>query len=224
MSSGDLPRATDGRAPDVFRSGGWVPMRSYADDDEVDFAIVGTGAGGGTLAYKLASAGFRVVAFDAGPFWRPLDDFASDEKEQQKLYWQDERITGGSDPIQLGANNSGKGVGGSTVHFTMLTPRYRPEWFKTRSLLGYGVDWPFGWDDIEPYYEEAEEMLQVAGPLRYPWGQRRSRYPRRAHELNAAAIVLARGCERMGIPWSPAREYPGRPRAPARAPRGGPTP
>src|SRR5918998_2652990 len=33
---------------------------------------------------------------------------------------------------------------------------------------------------------------------------RRSRYPRRAHELNAAAIVLARGCERMGIPWSAA--------------------
>ena len=123
--------------------------------------MCGTGAGGGTLTYKLASAGFRVVAFDAGPFWRPLDDFASDEKEQQKLYWQDERITGGTDPIQLGANNSGKGVGGSTVHFTMLTPRYRPEWFKARSLLGYGVDWPLGWNDIEPYYEEAEEMLQI---------------------------------------------------------------
>jgi choline dehydrogenase-like flavoprotein len=204
VSDSSLPRAIDGRAPDVFRKDGWVPMRTYDDTDEVDFAIVGTGAGGGTLAYKLASAGFRVVAFDAGPFWRPLDDFASDEKEQQKLYWQDERITGGSDPIQLGANNSGKGVGGSTVHFTMLTPRYRPEWFKTRSLLGYGIDWPLGWDDIEAYYEEAEEMLQVAGPLSYPWGRRRSRYPRRAHDLNAAAIVLARGCERMGIPWSAA--------------------
>jgi choline dehydrogenase-like flavoprotein len=199
-----MPRAIDGRAPDVFRRDGWVPMRTYADDDEVDFAIVGTGAGGGTLTYKLAAAGFRVVALDAGPFWRPLKDFASDEKEQQKLYWQDERITGGADPIQLGANNSGKGVGGSTVHFTMLTPRFRPEWFKSHSLLGYGVDWPFGWEDIEPYYEEAEQMLQVSGPLSYPWGRRRSRYPRRAHELNAAAIVLARGCECMGIPWSAA--------------------
>jgi choline dehydrogenase-like flavoprotein len=47
-------------------------------------------------------------------------------------------------------------------------------------------------------------MLQVAGPLSYPWGRRRSRYPRRAHELNAAAIVLTRGCERIGIPWSQA--------------------
>jgi choline dehydrogenase-like flavoprotein len=86
----------------------------------------------------------------------------------------------------------------------MLMPRYRPEWFKSRRLLGYGIDWPFDWEDIEPYYEEVEEMLQVSGPVAYPWGRRRSRYPRRAHDLNAAAIVLARGCERMGIQWSPA--------------------
>lgn len=204
MTDGDLPRALNGRAPDVFREGGWVPMRTYANDEQVDFAIVGTGAGGGTLAYKLASAGFGVVAFDAGPFWRPLEDFASDEKEEQKLYWKDERIIAGDDPIQLGANNSGRGVGGSTVHFSMLTPRFRPEWFKCRSVLGYGIDWPFEWEDIEPYYEEVEDMLQVSGPLTYPWGRRRSRYPRRAHELNAAAIVLARGCDAMGIPWSPA--------------------
>src|SRR5687768_2575653 len=190
VPSSDLSRAADGHAPDVFRRGGWVPMRGYADDDVVDFAIVGTGAGGGTLAYKLASAGFRVVAFDAGPFWRPLEDFASDEKEQQKLYWRDERIVAGDDPIQLGANNSGRGVGGSTVHFTMLMPRFRPEWFKARSRLGYAVDWPCTWDEMEPHYEEAEDMLQIAGPLSYPWGRRRSRYPRRAHELNAAAVVL----------------------------------
>jgi choline dehydrogenase-like flavoprotein len=204
MTSIDAPRAIDGRAPDVFRTGGWVPMREYADEDSVDFVVVGTGAGGGTLTYKLASAGFRVVAFEAGPFWRPLEDFASDEKEQQKLYWKDERISAGADPIQLGANNSGKGVGGSTVHFTMLTPRFRPEWFKCRSALGYGVDWPFPWAEIEPYYDEVEDMLQVAGPLSYPWGRRAHRYPRRAHDLNAAALILAQGCDRLGIPWSPA--------------------
>jgi len=200
----ERPRALNGQAPDVFRKGGWVPMRMYPDDEPVDFAIIGTGAGGGTLACKLASAGFGVVAFDAGPFWRPLEDFASDEKEQQKLYWKDERIIAGDDPIQLGANNSGRGVGGSTVHFTMLTPRFRPEWFKARSTLGYGVDWPLEWTDIAPYYGAVEEMLQVAGPLTYPWGPPRPRYPRRAHELNAAAIVLTRGCEQLGIPWSQA--------------------
>jgi choline dehydrogenase-like flavoprotein len=196
-------RAAGGQAPDVFRRGGWVPRRCYADEEEVDFAIVGTGAGGGTLAARLAEAGFSVVAFDAGLFWRPLEDFASDERAQGGLFWTDARITGGADPIELGANNSGRGVGGSTVHYTMIALRWRPEWFKARSLLGYGRDWPISFAELEPYYEEVEEALAVSGPVRYPWGKRRRRYPRRAHPVNAAGLVLARGAERLGIPWSP---------------------
>jgi choline dehydrogenase-like flavoprotein len=111
-------------------------MRKYSEDEAVDFAIVGTGAGGGTLACKLAEYGFSVVAFDAGPYWRPLEDFASDEMHQSKLYWLDERVVDGDDPLQLGSNNSGKSVGGSTVHFAMVSLRFRPEWFKSRSKLG----------------------------------------------------------------------------------------
>jgi choline dehydrogenase-like flavoprotein len=208
------PRAIDGRAPDVFRKGQWVPMRSYADTEEVDFAIVGTGAGGGTLACKLAEAGFSVVAFDAGPFWRPLEEFASDETEQEKLFWKDERITGGDDPVELGMNNSGKAVGGSTVHFTMVSLRFRPEWFKARSRLGYAVDWPIDWADIEPYYREVEEALKIAGPVRYPWGPPRKRYPQRPHPVNAPGLVLARGAEALGIDWAPT------PLATLSAPRG----
>ncbi|HEY1560957.1 MAG TPA: NAD(P)-binding protein, partial [Caulobacteraceae bacterium] len=83
----ESPQATDGRAPDVMRVGGWTAMRQYADTEVVDFAIIGTGAGGGTLACKLAEHGFSVVALDAGPYWRPLEDFASDERHQTKLYW-----------------------------------------------------------------------------------------------------------------------------------------
>lgn len=61
-----LPRGCDGRAPDPLRVGGWSPMRMYRDDDPVDFVIIGTGAGGGTLACRLAEHGFSVVALDAG--------------------------------------------------------------------------------------------------------------------------------------------------------------
>ena len=150
------PRAIDGRAPDVFSAGGLVPMRQYADDEAVDFAIVGTGAGGGTLACKLAEYGFSVVALDAGPYWRPLEDFASDEHHQSKLYWTDERIVDGENPFQLGANNSGKSVGGSTVHFAMVSLRFRPEWFKARTKLGYGADWPLDWREMWLYYDEVE--------------------------------------------------------------------
>ena len=196
------PRAKGGRAPDVFVPSGWVPMRQWRDSDEVDFVIVGTGAGGGTLACRLAEHGFSVVAFDAGPYWRPLEDFASDESEQSKLYWTDERISDGDNPIQLGSNNSGKGVGGSTVHFAMVSLRFRPEWFKARSKLGYGFDWPLDWREMWHYYTEVEDALKIAGPLRYPWGPHRPRYPYRAHELNAAALALARGCEALGIRWT----------------------
>lgn len=195
-------RAAGGRAPDVFRRGAWVPMREYGCDDDVDFLIVGTGAGGGTLACKLAEYGYSVVALDAGPYWRPLEDFASDERHQGKLYWSDERIVDGVDPLQLGANNSGKSVGGSTVHFAMVSLRFRPEWFKSRSLLGYGVDWPLDWREMWSYYTEVEQTLKISGPVNYPWGPKRPRYPYRAHELNAAALVLAEGAEALGIGWS----------------------
>ena len=208
------PRATDGRAPDVFRPGGWTPMRCYSDDEAVDFAIVGTGAGGGTLACKLAEYGFSVVALDAGPYWRPLEDFASDEREQTKLYWTDERIVDGENPLELGHNNSGKSVGGSTVHFAMVSLRFRPDWFKARSKLGYGADWPLDWREMWTYYREVEQTLKISGPVNYPWGPKRPRYPYRPHELNAAALVLAEGAEALGIDWTPT------PLATLSAPRG----
>ena len=197
------PRAKDGRAPDVFKEGGWLPMRQHDDRDEVDFAIVGTGAGGATLAARLAEKGFSVVAFEAGPFFRPLEDFASDETEQEKLYWTDKRLCDGRNPLKMGANNSGKAVGGSTVHFAMVSLRFRPEWFKARSKLGYGFDWPLDWREMWGYYAQAEQALKISGPMTYPWGPKRGRYPYRAHELNAAAQVLAKGCESMGIGWAP---------------------
>jgi choline dehydrogenase-like flavoprotein len=209
-----VPRAAGGQAPDVFSHDSFVPMQEFRDQELVDFAIVGTGCGGGVLAAKLAEAGFTVVALDAGPFWRPLADFASDEEEQEKLYWLDPRISGGDDPIEFGSNNSGRAVGGSTVHFQMVALRFRPEWFRSRSKLGYGVDWPVDWREMWQAYAEAERACAISGPLHYPWGPRRGRYPYRAHEVNAAGEVLIRGAEALGIDWAPT------PLATVSAPRG----
>ncbi len=197
------PRAAGGRAPDVMRPGGWLQMREHADDDEVDFVVVGTGAGGGPLIAGLAQAGFSVIGFDAGPYFRPLEDFASDETEQNKLYWNDNRIVDGANPLTMGGKNSGKAVGGSTVHFAMVSLRFRPEWFKSRSVLGYGADWPLDWRDMWGWYAKAERALSISGPTHYPWGPKRPAYPYRAHEINGAGDLLARGCEAMGIDWTP---------------------
>ena len=134
--------------------------------------------------------------------------------EQAKLYWTDERIVDGENPIQLGANNCGKSVGGSTVHFAMVSLRFRPEWFKARTMLGYGADWPLDWREMWRYYAEVEQALKISGPVNYPWGPKRPRYPYRPHELNAAALVLAQGAEALGIDWAPT------PLATVSAPRG----
>jgi choline dehydrogenase-like flavoprotein len=185
-----------------------VPMRDLSRK-EVDFCIVGAGAGGGVLGAKLAEAGFSVVILDAGPHWNPVKDFVSDEIASRKLFWTDERVTGGDNPVELGSNNSGQGIGGSTVHYSMIAMRAHPEDFRRRTLEGEITgtdirDWPLTFEDLEPYYEEVEEALQIAGPTFYPWAKRRKRYPQREHELSASAEVLVRGCTKLGIPVAPA--------------------
>lgn len=197
-----VPRALNGRAPDVFRKGAWVPMREFAQNEAVDFVVIGTGAGGGPLIARLAEMGYSVIGFDAGAYFRPLEDFASDETSQSQLYWTDERLIDGANPIKMGSNNSGKAVGGSTVHFAMVSLRFRPEWFKARSALGYAVDWPLDWREMWSYYDKAERDLAIAGPVSYPWGPKRPRYPYRAHEIGSAGEWLARGAEAMGYQWS----------------------
>ena len=173
-------------------------MRRYRDDDEVDFAIVGTGAAGGVLTQRLARTGFRVVAFDAGPFWDVERDWVSDEAGSHKLYWNDLRITGGPDPITMGANNSGKGVGGGTVHWAAFTPRFHPSDFRVYTEDGVGADWPISYQDIKPYYELMEHELPVAGPPDYPWGEPHG-YPYGPHPTGGVTNLLTLGCTRMGI-------------------------
>jgi len=194
------------RAPGIH--GHEVPMRDLSGE-EVDFCVVGAGAAGGVVGAKLAEHGFSVVILDAGPHWDPTRDFVSDELGSRGLFWTDERITAGSDPIEMGSNNSGRGVGGGTTHYSMIAMRAHPEDFRRGALDGpvSGADlrdWPIGFDDLEPYYDEIESALQIAGPTRYPWGRRRRRYPQREHELNASAEILVNGCTALGIPVAPA--------------------
>ena len=179
-------------------------MRRFDGGDLVDAVVIGTGAGGSPLIARLALAGITVVALEAGRWWRPDRDFATDEEAQAPLFWLDERLSAGGDPLAFGANNSGTGVGGSTLHFTAFTPRARADDFRLRTECGVAVDWPFGVEELEPYYDELERFLGVAGPADYPWGPPRGPYPLPAHALNGAAQLMERGCAALGIRTSPA--------------------
>ena len=114
-------------------------MRRFDDADIVDLVIVGCGAGGSTLLQRVARAGWTVVALDAGPFWNPETDWVSDEAGSHELYWTEPRQIGGEDPVPLGSNNSGRGVGGSMVHYAGYVPRFHPSDFRTHSQDGVGA-------------------------------------------------------------------------------------
>ena len=172
-------------------------MRRHADADEVDIAIVGCGAGGGVLAQRLARAGWSVVALDAGPFWDPDADWVSDEAGSHHLYWTEPRVIDGTDPVPLGSNNSGRGVGGSMVHFAGYAPRLHPSDFRTSTLDGVGADWPIGYDDLKPYYEQLEAELPVAGED-WPWGDPHA-YRQSPHPIGGNGEVFVRGAQRLGI-------------------------
>jgi choline dehydrogenase-like flavoprotein len=173
-------------------------MRRYPENEEADVCIVGVGAGGGVLVQRLARAGMRVVALEAGPFWDTERDWVSDEAGSHKLYWNDLRIVGGDNPIALGANNSGHGVGGGTVHWAAFAPRFHPSDFHIHELDGVGVDWPIRYEALKPYYETLEREMPVAGPARFPWGDPHS-YPYAPHPSGGVGNVLARGCRNLGI-------------------------
>jgi len=174
------------------------PMRRFAENEIVDYCIVGVGSAGGVLVQRLARAGFRVVALEAGPFWDTEKDWVSDEKGSHELYWNDLRITGGTHPLALGANNSGKGVGGGSVHWAAFTPRFHPSDFRVYSEDGVGADWPISYWDLKPYYELLEREIPVAGPVWFPWGHPHG-HPYGPHPLGGVGDVLVRGCTRLGI-------------------------
>lgn len=180
-------------------------MQTYSTTETVDAIVIGTGAGGAPLLARLAKAGLRVVALEAGTHWNPARDFATDEKDQEKLFWNDERLSAGNDPIPFGSNNSGTGVGGSTLHYTAYTPRAQPDDFQIHTDFGVGHDWPIGFDQIEPYYDEVEQFLGVSGPSSYPWGpSRKQSYALGPLPINGAGQLMERGCKELGIKTSPA--------------------
>ena len=178
---------------------------TFPATEPVDAVVIGTGAGGAPVFARLARAGLRVVALEAGRAWTPGADFATDERSQSKLFWNDERLSAGDDPMAFGRNNSGIGVGGSTLHYTAYTPRAHPDDLRLHTDFGVAVDWPIGYDDLAPYYDELEQFLGISGPTPYPWGPARgSGYPLEPLPLNSAAQLMQRGCARLGIRTSPA--------------------
>jgi choline dehydrogenase-like flavoprotein len=172
-------------------------MARYDTGYAVDLVIVGAGAGGSTLAQRLARRGWKIVILEAGPFWDPDADWVSDEAGSHKLYWTEERVTGGGDPVELGKNNSGRGVGGSMVHYAGYCPRFHPSDFEVFTRDRVGADWPIAYQDLRRHYQRLELELPVAGE-RWPWGDPHA-YPHTAHPIAGGAELAREAARRLGI-------------------------
>lgn len=168
----------------------------FAEQDVVDAVVIGTGAGGAPILARLAEAGLSVVALEAGRAFTPNEHVA--DEMAADIYWMEERLSGGADPTAFGSNNSGMGVGGSTLHWGAFCPRPDPRDLQLRTLTGEGADWPIPHAELTAYIEEVEAFTGVSGPARYPWDDRRPyAYPPVAR--NASADAMARGCAATGI-------------------------
>ncbi len=149
------------------------------------------------LAQRLARLGWKVLVLERGPFWDPDRDWVSDEAGSDHIYWTDKRIIGGTDPVEMGKNNSGHGVGGSMVHYAGYTPRFHPSDFSVKANDDVGADWPISYGDLKAFYERVERELPVAGQD-WPWGDPHS-YPHSAHPIGGAAERAWDGARRHGI-------------------------
>lgn len=172
-------------------------MRRFAPSAEVDAVIVGTGAGGAPILATLAARGLDVVAIEAGPNFE-VTDFSADEADAAKINWMSERLSGGDEPTAFGPNNSGRGVGGSTLHWGAFTPRPDPRDLRLRQTTGEGCDWPVDPHELTGYLRQAERDIGVSGPTPYPWDPDRV-YDQAPVARNGPARLVAAGCEALGI-------------------------
>ncbi len=131
--------------------------------DHFDVIVIGTGAGGGTLAHTLSSSGKRILMLERGEFlprelenWSP-DDVFVDGKYISKDTWYDAEGTEFQPQVHYF-------VGGATKLYGAALYRLRPEDFgELQHVEGLSPAWPLSYNDFEPWYARAEDLYQVHG-------------------------------------------------------------
>lgn len=183
-----------------------------------DVVIVGSGIAGAMTGYTLARSGVKVLILEAGPrvdrakavvAFRnsptkgPNSPYPSNPKVAQP-----EGSDIGAYYVQAGPvlfrGLQARVVGGTTWHWGGLTLRYRPNDFVLKSKFGVGVDWPLSYNDIEPWYGEAEQEIGVCGPPDDDWGSPRSSpYPMPPISPSYLDTVIGAACSHVGLSLAP---------------------
>ena len=156
-----------------------------ADLKKTDVVLIGLGAAGGVAVLPLTQAGLEVTALEAGQ-WLDTRDMAPDELKLNRGLWppgpqkvQGEtptvRPNGAATATRAGRHPMMNAVGGTSIHYMAQAWRLNPWDFKivsdTRRRYGAAripkgstvEDWPFGYEELEPYYDKVEYAIGVSG-------------------------------------------------------------
>jgi len=181
-------------------------------NDSLDVLVVGAGPCGSLVAKELVARGFSVVVVEAGKRFNSAE-LANSEANGGKILWTEPRVFTGKHSV---IPKTGIGVGGGTLAWLGVVPRFHRGDFKTYSTEGVGSDWPIGYDDLRPHYEVIEREFGVAGECG-PFAPEQYSLPMPPHRFNWHAQLLARGARQLGMqPFAPpiainSTEYDGRP-------------
>ncbi len=172
---------------------------------ECDICIIGSGITAAMVAERLADErDVRIVVVEAGDETLPLEQ-RFQHRERYLAYgenpWPDDHL---EDQTADDIQSRSMQVGGLAMHWGGVTPRFSPEDFRVKSLYGIGDDWPITYEELDPFYQEAEERMGIAGEQGPPELDPRSRpYPLPALPLTYNLQILRDWGEQAGIPfWS----------------------
>jgi choline dehydrogenase-like flavoprotein len=147
---------------------------------QYDICVIGSGAGGGPIAYELSKAGYKVIVLEKGA-WYKEDDFKKDEMLGRRDVFQskfkDERhvVEEPENDGRWSTYNTaqfwgGNIVGGASNFMSGYFHRLKPEDFRLLSDFGpiegaNIVDWPISYEDLEPYYTKVEHVVGISGKV-----------------------------------------------------------
>ena len=161
--------------------------------DSADVVIVGSGMGGGTLAWGLARRGIKVLVVERGDYLpREPQNWSPTEVFKNRRYKPDERwLDEGGGEFRPGVHYL---VGGNTKVYGASLPRLREcDFAEIKFPTGISRAWPFPYADIEPYYSQAESLYRVHGATgedpTEPWRSQQFPYPALSHEPYIQGVI-----------------------------------
>ncbi|MDE3100620.1 MAG: GMC family oxidoreductase [Chloroflexota bacterium] len=183
------------------------------DLPHADVLVVGAGPAGAIASQFLAQSGVKVVCLEQGDRTDPRDypgDKVDSELLEQRAWHPDPDRRGREADYPIDVSESEfspqmfAAVGGSTILYRGHWPRFLPSDFRVRTLDGVADDWPFTYEDLEPYYDLIDVEVGVAGlagDTAYP--PTTTPLPMPPHPFNVAARRVAAAHNRLGWHWWP---------------------